>query len=142
LTIILEGSCSDDDFERLAMTMDEFKATGYFDDLNKDFKVRICIDLKLHPLWRTENPNVERAVTVARSVLQYFKPRTESALCFGRVPDVEEFTDREEGLDITQQVEESTDDSLNILGMMVHFGIESAWPRIKFDEFAATFHST
>jgi hypothetical protein len=133
LTVILEASCTDDDFERLAMAMDEFKATGYFDDLNQDFKVRVYIDIKLHPLWCTENPNVERAVAVAWSVLQYFKTRTESALCFARLMDVEEYKAREEGLDITQYMEQymeqSPDDILKIFGILVIAGFECCPPK-------------
>lgn len=129
LTIILEARCLDDELELLTMAIDELKATGYFDDLNRDFKVRVYIDIILHPMWRSANINVERAVAVARSVLQYFKTRTESALCFARLMDAEDYEVREEGLDITQHMEESTDNILEILGMLVIFGFEFAPPQ-------------
>lgn len=129
LTIILEARCLDDDLERLIETIDRFKATGYFDDLKRDFKVRVYIDIILHPMWRSANINVERSVVVTRGVIQYFKTRTENALCFARLMDAEEYEVREEGLDITQYMEESLDDILERLGFLVIVGLECAPPR-------------
>ncbi|ENI01289.1 hypothetical protein COCC4DRAFT_34122, partial [Bipolaris maydis ATCC 48331] len=130
LTIVLEASQPDFEFEDITTLMDKFKATGYFENLNRDFKVRVYIDLAHHAMWRTMNPNVEQAIIVSQRILEYFRTRTEDTLCFLRLKEAEEHEVREVGLDITEIMkEEPMSEILERFGILVVVGMEVSPPR-------------
>ncbi|USP74838.1 MFS general substrate transporter [Curvularia clavata] len=129
LTIVLEASQPDFEFEDLTTLMDMFKATGYFDDLNKDFKVCIYIDLAIHHMWRSMNPNVEQAIVFSQSILQYFRMRIKDTSCFVRLMEAEEYEAREVGMNITENLEESMDEILERIGCLVHVGMKFSTPK-------------
>jgi hypothetical protein len=81
LTIIVEGSRTGVATELLNNAIEQLKATGYFDNLKRDFKVCIYIDI---PERTCEERNVE-AVRTILPIFRYFEERTTSVRCFARV---------------------------------------------------------
>ncbi|KAB2108494.1 hypothetical protein AG0111_0g2542 [Alternaria gaisen] len=129
LIIVLDAGQPDFEFEALTHAMDELKATGHFDDLNRDFKVRVYIDIAHHAMWRSMNPNVEQAILSSQRILQYFSTRVEDAMCFVRLMEAEDTESRDVGMDITESMEEPMDEILEIFGCLVVMGMECSPPR-------------
>ncbi|RYN97746.1 hypothetical protein AA0120_g2754 [Alternaria tenuissima] len=141
LIIVLDAGQPDFEFEALTHVMDKFKATGHFDDLNRDFKVRVYIDIAHHAMWRTMNPNVEQAIISTQRILQYFRTRVEDALCFVRLMEAEETEIRDVGIDITKLMEEPMDEILGKVGYLVVMGMEFSPPRyVEVEIFVVTYY--
>jgi hypothetical protein len=129
LIIVLDAGQPDFEFEELTDAMDKLKATGHFDDLNRDFKVRVYIDIAHHAMWRSMNPNVEQAILFSQRILQYFSTRIKDALCFVRLMEAEETDIREVGVDVTKFMEEPMNGILERFGVLVVMGMEYSPPR-------------
>ena len=129
LIIVLDAGQPDFEFEALTHAMDELKATGHFDDLNRDFKVRVYIDIAHHAMWRSMNPNVEQAILSSQRILQYFSTRVEDAMCFVRLMEAEDTESRDVGMDITESMEEPMNGILERFGVLVVMGMEYSPPR-------------
>jgi hypothetical protein len=127
LTIIVEAPRTEYELSLLTKAVDKLKATSYFDDLDKAFKVRICIDLVLNACWRTMNVNVEEAINTIKPIFGYFKKRTESVGCFARLMNFEEEETREDGVEFMEYMGQEMDEILNLMGILMIVGCEKAF---------------
>ncbi|OAG08964.1 uncharacterized protein CC84DRAFT_1257704 [Paraphaeosphaeria sporulosa] len=123
LTIIVEGTRTEYELGLLTKAVDRLKATGYLDDIDRAFKVRVYIDMAQNPCWRSVNPEIETAVKTIQPILQFFKERTESVRCFARLMHIDDKEAREDGLDVTEHMEKPMDEILNCLGLFQYVAI-------------------